>query len=103
MDLQPYMRQFVEHLQQTSSLRDAVVIEQVGGLRLWLSWREGCGCAEAALLGWQGPRASPSPSHTISALLQPLATPPLFLPGQVLWLSSCFISLPEVSSSSGLI
>ncbi|XP_073094402.1 telomerase reverse transcriptase isoform X7 [Manis javanica] len=28
MDLQPYMRQFVEHLQQTSSLRDAVVIEQ---------------------------------------------------------------------------
>ncbi|KAB1280804.1 Telomerase reverse transcriptase [Camelus dromedarius] len=27
-DLQPYMRQFVEHLQATSSLRDAVVIEQ---------------------------------------------------------------------------
>lgn len=31
-DLQPYMRHFVEHLQETSSLRDAVVIEQVGGL-----------------------------------------------------------------------
>lgn len=28
-DLQPYMRQFVRHLQETSSLRDAVVIEQV--------------------------------------------------------------------------
>ncbi|XP_058916752.1 telomerase reverse transcriptase isoform X2 [Kogia breviceps] len=27
-DLQPYMRQFVEHLQATGSLRDAVVIEQ---------------------------------------------------------------------------
>ncbi|KAI5938856.1 Telomerase reverse transcriptase [Manis javanica] len=32
MDLQPYMRQFVEHLQQTSSLRDAVVIEQSSSL-----------------------------------------------------------------------
>lgn len=29
MDIQPYMRQFVQHLQETSSLRDAVVIEQV--------------------------------------------------------------------------
>lgn len=29
MDLQPYMRQFVQHLQETSLLRDAVVIEQV--------------------------------------------------------------------------
>lgn len=29
-DLQPYMRQFVQCLQETSSLRDAVVIEQVG-------------------------------------------------------------------------
>ncbi|XP_032965770.1 telomerase reverse transcriptase isoform X2 [Rhinolophus ferrumequinum] len=28
-DLQPYMRQFVQHLQETSSLRDAVIIEQV--------------------------------------------------------------------------
>uniref|UniRef100_A0A2K5V6I8 Telomerase reverse transcriptase n=1 Tax=Macaca fascicularis TaxID=9541 RepID=A0A2K5V6I8_MACFA len=28
-DLQPYMRQFVAHLQETSPLRDAVVIEQV--------------------------------------------------------------------------
>ncbi|KAM5260059.1 telomerase reverse transcriptase isoform 2-T2 [Hipposideros larvatus] len=28
MDIQPYMRQFVQHLQETSSLRDAVVIEQ---------------------------------------------------------------------------
>ncbi|KAM8819529.1 telomerase reverse transcriptase [Rhynchonycteris naso] len=27
-DLQPYMKQFVQHLQKTSSLRDAVVIEQ---------------------------------------------------------------------------
>ncbi|KAF6357655.1 telomerase reverse transcriptase [Rhinolophus ferrumequinum] len=27
-DLQPYMRQFVQHLQETSSLRDAVIIEQ---------------------------------------------------------------------------
>uniref|UniRef100_A0A9L0JX24 Telomerase reverse transcriptase n=1 Tax=Equus asinus TaxID=9793 RepID=A0A9L0JX24_EQUAS len=31
-DLQPYMRQFVEHLQGTSSLRDAVVIEQSSSL-----------------------------------------------------------------------
>ncbi|XP_012519176.1 PREDICTED: telomerase reverse transcriptase isoform X2 [Propithecus coquereli] len=31
-DLQPYMRQFVEHLQETSSLRDAVVIEQSSSL-----------------------------------------------------------------------
>ncbi|XP_047704426.1 telomerase reverse transcriptase isoform X13 [Prionailurus viverrinus] len=32
VDLQPYMRQFVEHLQETSSLRDAVVIEQSSSL-----------------------------------------------------------------------
>ncbi|XP_034513001.1 telomerase reverse transcriptase [Ailuropoda melanoleuca] len=31
-DLQPYMRQFVEHLQETSSLRDAVVVEQSSSL-----------------------------------------------------------------------
>ncbi|XP_039093962.1 telomerase reverse transcriptase isoform X7 [Hyaena hyaena] len=31
-DLQPYMRQFVEHLQETSPLRDAVVIEQSSSL-----------------------------------------------------------------------
>uniref|UniRef100_A0A2K5RDW0 Telomerase reverse transcriptase n=1 Tax=Cebus imitator TaxID=2715852 RepID=A0A2K5RDW0_CEBIM len=31
-DLQPYMRQFVAHLQETSSLRDAVVIEQSSSL-----------------------------------------------------------------------
>ncbi|XP_053449439.1 telomerase reverse transcriptase isoform X2 [Nycticebus coucang] len=31
-DLKPYLRQFVEHLQATSSLRDAVVIEQSSSL-----------------------------------------------------------------------
>nr|XP_012629578.1 telomerase reverse transcriptase isoform X1 [Microcebus murinus] len=31
-DLRPYMRQFVEHLQETGSLRDAVVIEQSSSL-----------------------------------------------------------------------
>ncbi|XP_069348380.1 telomerase reverse transcriptase isoform X1 [Eulemur rufifrons] len=31
-DLQPYMRQFVEHLQEAGSLRDAVVIEQGSSL-----------------------------------------------------------------------
>ncbi|XP_058420373.1 telomerase reverse transcriptase isoform X2 [Diceros bicornis minor] len=31
-DLRPYMRQFVEHLQEMSSLRDAVVIEQSSSL-----------------------------------------------------------------------
>ncbi|XP_008562267.1 PREDICTED: telomerase reverse transcriptase-like, partial [Galeopterus variegatus] len=31
-DLQPYMQQFVEHLQETGSLRDAVVIEQSSSL-----------------------------------------------------------------------
>jgi len=31
-DLPPYMRQFVERLQETSSLRDAVVIEQSSSL-----------------------------------------------------------------------
>lgn len=34
-DLQPYMRQFVRHLQGASSLRDAVVIEQVGVGSAW--------------------------------------------------------------------
>ena len=50
-DLQPYMRQFVERLQETSSLRDAVVIEQVGGAQLtaggtW-TWVEGPRAASA--------------------------------------------------------
>lgn len=42
-DLQPYMRQFVQHLQATSSLRDAVVIEQVGEGSTWVTAGGGAG------------------------------------------------------------
>lgn len=69
-DLQPYMRQFVRHLQGTSSLRDAVVIEQVGVGSARVAAGEGRGQGEAALRGRQ--RLRPSAAW-LRAAVQPFA------------------------------
>lgn len=57
-DLPPYMRQFVERLQETTSLRDSVVIEQVGEAATMCAGA-GCGHGGGPRLPLEMPRGSP--------------------------------------------